>query len=248
MIFPPELIRNINSGRCFALVGAGPSCELGYPSWAELARSVHDHLKSSGKIKDQPAYDSFASNRDYPAFFRQAELDAGSRDALITILREYLKPKAGRHGYIYEFLTGWPFACYLTTNYDNELSDRLKKEKHFFQVLQNRLPDFQSLRDSVSNVILKLHGDLDHPRDLVLTSRDYDRVSVGEPYFRTRLRAAMEMFDLFIIGHSLSDFDLGLVLREAKQTVSARNPIYMTAPDINTGVAREYSKATILFS
>jgi hypothetical protein len=77
----------------------------------------------------------------------------------------------------------------LTTNYDNELFDRLKKGKHFFQQLQNGLVDFQQLRDSVSNVILKLHGDLDHPRELVLTSRDYDRVSIAEPYFRTRLRA-----------------------------------------------------------
>jgi hypothetical protein len=50
----------------------------------------------------------------------------------------------------------------------------------------------------------------------------------------------MEMFDLFIIGHSLTDFDLDLVLREAKQTVSARNPIYMTAPGINSGMSREY--------
>src|SRR6266566_3396975 len=28
-----RLIHAINTGRCFALVGAGPSSELGYPSW-----------------------------------------------------------------------------------------------------------------------------------------------------------------------------------------------------------------------
>lgn len=96
------------------------------------------------------------------------------------------------------------------------------------------------MRDGVTHVVLKLHGDLDHPTDLVLTSRDYDRISVGTDYFRIKLRALMETFDLLIVGHSLSDFDLDLVLREAKQTAAAHNPIYMTAPGATTAMEHEF--------
>ena len=36
----PRLVEKLNTGRCFALIGSGPSCEVGYPSWHELAKDV----------------------------------------------------------------------------------------------------------------------------------------------------------------------------------------------------------------
>ena len=36
-MFDKDLIRKINNGRCVAFVGSGPSCEIGYPSWEQLA-------------------------------------------------------------------------------------------------------------------------------------------------------------------------------------------------------------------
>ena len=239
-MLPPELIRNILSGRCFALVGSGPSCEMGYPSWARLAELIHGELEAAGKITDPATYADFASRRRYPELFRQAEIDSGGRDRLIALVRKHLVPTPLAQAHIYHYLTRWPFACYLTTNYDDELFVHLKRNKHYFKVLQNRREDFQVMRDGVTNVVLKLHADLDHPADIVLTSRDYDRISVGTDYFRVKLRALMEMFDILIVGHSLSDFDLDLVLKEAKRTAAAHNPIYMIAPGTTKAMEREF--------
>lgn len=66
MVFPPQLIRNILSGRCFALVGSGPSCEVGYPSWGRLAEVIHGELSAAGKVTDATAYADFLSKRQYP--------------------------------------------------------------------------------------------------------------------------------------------------------------------------------------
>jgi hypothetical protein len=213
---------------------------MGYPSWARLAELIHGELEAAGKITDPATYADFASRRRYPELFRQAEIDSGGRDRLIALVRKHLVPTPLAQAHIYHYLTRWPFACYLTTNYDDELFVHLKRNKHYFKVLQNRREDFQVMRDGVTNVVLKLHADLDHPADIVLTSRDYDRISVGTDYFRVKLRALMEMFDILIVGHSLSDFDLDLVLKEAKRTAAAHNPIYMIAPGTTKAMEREF--------
>jgi len=45
-----QLVKNISSGRCFLIVGAGASVSLGYPSWKELAKAV---FNSIGKDNSQ---------------------------------------------------------------------------------------------------------------------------------------------------------------------------------------------------
>ena len=174
--------------------------------------------------------------------FRQVEIDTGGRDRLLSLVRKHLKASPRHRGYIYEYLAKWPFACYLTTNYDDELFVHLKPTGQYFTTLQNRREDFQVMRDGVTNVILKLHGDLDHSSELILTSRDYDCISVGTEYFRVRLRAVLETFNVLIVGHSLTDFDLDLILKEAKQTAALHNPIYMVAPGVSTYQQREYQE------
>ena len=41
-MFDPHLIAKLNRGGCFALVGSGPSTEMGYPTWGELALSTYE--------------------------------------------------------------------------------------------------------------------------------------------------------------------------------------------------------------
>jgi hypothetical protein len=78
-----DLVRLINRGRCFALVGSGPSCEMGYPSWESLARQVYESVQRTCSGCDCTSYDSFLTRKDYPAVFRQAEVDMGARERLV---------------------------------------------------------------------------------------------------------------------------------------------------------------------
>jgi len=83
-MFDPRLIEAINTGRCFALVGSGPSCELGYPSWGKLAKDTYDQLCSLGKVQDHVSYNKLLADRKFPELFRQAEIDAGGRVELVN--------------------------------------------------------------------------------------------------------------------------------------------------------------------
>ena len=60
-MFDPDLIRNINLGRCFVLIGSGPSTEMGYPSWERLAKEVWEKVLRTGRVVDQKSFDEFIS-------------------------------------------------------------------------------------------------------------------------------------------------------------------------------------------
>ena len=242
-MFDRHLIRKINSGRCFALVGSGPSCEAGYPSWSKFAKLTYEELKKRKLASDSNSYEKYLSEKKYPEFFRQVERDLGNdREALVHLLKPLLTPISKKHSVLYEFISKWPFACYITTNYDDELENYLAKGREHFSVVRNSHQDFYVWRDGVSHVIQKLHSDLNNPCDVIITSADYRRVYVEDQgkYFRDRLCDIFTMFDILIIGHSLSDPDIDHVLQVAKKMIPPQHPIYMIAADFSKADEKEF--------
>lgn len=241
-MFDPRLVRAINSRRCFVLVGSGLSCEIGYPSWDCLARDTYSQMVTMGVATDAPSYERYLESRKLPELFRHAEIDFGDRIKLLELVKRLLLPARRRKGVLYEVICKWPFACYLTTNFDNELSTHLEQLGEHFTVLRNRKKDFYPIRDGASHLIQKLHSDLDHPDEVVLTSSDYRRLYIDDDsrYFVDKLRQVFEMFDILIIGHSLTDPDIDYIVQLARKTASPHHPIYMIAADYSKADEREF--------
>ena len=238
-----RLIATINSGRCFALVGSGPSCDAGYPSWRELSQMACERLSTKGRMSDRGSYEKFLHEEKYPELFRQIERDLDDdRMALAELLKPLLVQKRSHHGFLYDLLCKWPFAGYLTTNYDNEIANRLLSMNEHYQVIRNRPSDFHVWHEGVSRIIQKLHSDLDHPSEAVITSADYRRLYIESSgaYFREALCRVFATFSVFIVGHSLSDPDLDYVLSLAKVQRGAQHPIYMVAADFSRADEYEY--------
>ena len=237
-----RLVASINTGRCFALVGSGPSCEMGYPSWGTLASKTFEYLESNNKADDIAAYKAYLTAKTYPEFFKLAAYDIGGKSALCKFLKQLLVPAPGGTDVIYDLLARWPFACYLTTNYDDEIHKHLEAAGHNYVTRRHRPEDFAAIRHDTTGLIVKLHGDLDHPTEAVLTSDDYHQLGVAPTgdYFRSKLRSIMEMFDVCIVGHSLGDQDLRLILEAAKDTSSPHHPSFMITADMTRGQQREY--------
>ena len=242
-MFDPDLIHKINNGRCFVLIGSGPSSEIGYPSWEKLTKDVWAEVLRAKPTADQPSFDQFVARKDFPAALRQAEVELGNRTALISVVQKVFVPVARSVAHpIYEYLAKWPFACYLTTNYDNEIQKALKALNVYFQAVSNSIQDLALLRDGAGNLIVKLHADLTAPARMVLTSQDYNTLisaPEGDP-FRARLRQIFETFNILVVGHSMSDPDLQLVLATAKHSASADHPIFMIVANAAAGDEREF--------
>ena len=131
-----DLIRIINGGRCMVLVGSGVSCDLGYPSWQQLAESTVRRLEQLDKIRDEESYTHLLTEKQFPELFRQAERDlADDRLALVEVLKPLLVPSKARPGRLYELIARWPFAGYLTTNFDDELANHLSRFPEHFEAI-----------------------------------------------------------------------------------------------------------------
>ena len=111
-----------------------------------------------------------------------------------------------------------------------------KKFRVFYKTLQKSTrEDFSLLRHDAAGFVVKLHSDLDHPERAVITSADYARLLTPEyKYFQDKLKSIFEMFDVLIIGHSLTDPDLSLIL-QFERTPRALSILFFLWPRISQG-------------
>ena len=242
-MFDRELVRKINRGRCFAFVGAGPSIEVGYPSWRRLAESVRNKVFSLVPDADRPTYERFLTGTAYPELLRQAETDLGGRLRLLEVLKECMCQNTNTgSASMYKYLARWPFAVYLTTNFDDELHKSLRAAGQHFQVVGNTKDDLALLRNGVSHLIVKVHSDLEHPNDVVLTSLDYDRIlnSTDGSRLLDRLKTVFATFDIVVVGHSMTDPDVRLALAAARPTASPIHPVFMLLANPTAGEISQY--------
>lgn len=225
------------------MVGAGPSCELGYPSWGKLADEIFKKVLEIKSDIDTETYEKYIIQKQYPELFRQAELDFGSRSELVKQISEVLTIPTSKvnPNSIYSILTKWPFSCYLTTNFDDELKRHLDNMGVSYKVMNNSPDEMSLIRADATNMIVKIHSSLRDPEHAVITSIDYDGL-ITKPeynYFREKVKNLFVNFDILIIGHSFHDPDIQLLLRIAKNDISVLHPVFMILNNCTEGEKRD---------
>jgi hypothetical protein len=230
-----DLVRALNSGRCFALIGSGPSCEIGLPSWKTLAIQAVEYAKliKGESISEQITPLLTKIPPDYPRVFEELALAIGI-GPLAGWLVERMKIGVTK-GKIYEYIASWPFACYLTTNYDGCLKDALNQIDIPVVTKLNRQEDMVLLRSDAKDLIFKIHGEPSSPDTLVLTSTQYEMVRKDptKAYWREKMSALLHMTDIVIIGYSASDPDFRDQLERAKDIAAPDHPVFMFASGLS---------------
>jgi len=235
-----SMVRAINSGRCFAVVGAGPSCEIGLPPWRTLAESAIKQLKKDIHRTEIDQCDKLLSQSNYPAIFSVVAKTIGL-DSLVKFVNKALVT-SHLNGQVYPFIARWPFSVYLTTNYDDYLNEFLTKESIPFITKHNSLSDFRLLRAESKGLIFKIHGDCSTKDDIVLTKEQYIEFQKADSrkYWREKIRSVLHMVNVVLIGYSASDPDFKDQLELAKEIASPDHPIFMFAADITLEDIRKY--------
>ncbi len=229
MIIERDLIRALNSGTAIALVGAGASIDVGLPNWSQLAWEATSLLSKEKFGELRSKIEALINSGKQPEVFSIICQDVGI-DKIADWLQNELK--AFRHeGNIYPIVANWPFANYLTTNYDNALVYFLKKGGVPAVERFNSPEDFKELHADTKNVVFKIHGDPRKPDDLILTSEQFDKFTKDEKrrYWVAKITSLLHMHRVVIIGYSLSDPYFRELLETAKQFSSPARPIYIFA-------------------
>ena len=156
-----DLLEKLIKGNAIALIGSGPSSAMGYPSWEELARKTYEIAKNSGYRIDEESFHQHIEKKEFAKAFSCLQ-DTVPRDEMLCFMRLCLVPSTEcGSDEIYKILTRWPFICYLTTNFDDEIQAHLRgNNKNNFHTFLNGCDDFRIFRSDMKDYIFKIHGSL----------------------------------------------------------------------------------------
>jgi len=99
----------------------------------------------------------------------------------------------------------------VTTNYD-KLAEELTGESE----CQSLAPGLPIPRSSANVKVYHVHGSIDSPDNMVITSEDYFRFINGDSYFSRKLSTVLHENTVVILGYSLGDTNLKAIISDYK--------------------------------
>jgi hypothetical protein len=196
--FPQPFLDDLVKGRCIPFIGAGFSKNADIPNgmkmplWDELGRELAKQIPYYDYINAMDAISAFEHE------YSRAKLVEQLSDLLLV---NYVKP-----GITHKAFCALPFDIVCTTNLEFLL------ERGYESIHRYCCPIVEEDRLSVTTNgpgvnLLKIHGDIHHPKHLVVTEDDYDLFIERNPLFATFISNLLILRTALFIGYSLEDPD-----------------------------------------
>jgi hypothetical protein len=210
--FPKVLLDDLVKGRWLPVVGAGMSLNAKLPPparmplWGELGKAFADELLDYSPTSVLDGISAY-------------EHEFG-RARLIERLAELLHLEQAQPGNAHREFCTLPFDIVCTTNFDFLLEKQYDVERQDNRTVHPVVDEDQlsiNITDT-GTLLLKLHGDLRHPKRLVVTEADYDGFLNNYPLIATYLSNLLITKTAVFIGYSLDDPDF----RQIWQVVTSR--------------------------
>lgn len=199
------------AGRLVLFLGAGVSRGAGLPGWGELL----DRLAQSAEL----------SSDEQAALRRLNELDRariiGRRlaDQRRNLGNEVAAMLESRHlSLAHALLASLPVAEAVTTNYDDLFELACDAAGRPVAVLPYQ-PVSGELR-----WLLKLHGSVSHPDDIVLTREDYLRYADRRAALAAIVQAMLITRHMLFVGFSLTDDNFHRIVDDVRKAIRGHNP------------------------
>jgi len=217
MHVPDALIDNLRNGICIPWCGAGFSKAKGLPDWLELVRSIIRECKRNGLGDVEETELNTLLGRghlDEVADYCRDFLGEGSYRAFLQTTFSCDDDIHDWHNALLEL----PFPAVFTSNYDKVI------EKSYVAKFR-KLPVVWTNHDTISLwrshaaksfFVLKVHGHIDRPETVVLTSKDYtNHIFANAPFMHFVQRVFLSNSILFM-GTSLNDVYIKRILEETR--------------------------------
>jgi hypothetical protein len=209
-IFPQEIkafvqsyVEELINDNAAIFAGAGLSASLGYVNWKELLRGI-----AEGLDLDVDRETNLVALAQYHYNERKNRTELNRR-----IVAEFSDIRAPSKNH--RILARLPISAYWTTNYDKMIETALRSAgkvvdvKHEVAQLKTTIPN----RDVV---LYKMHGDVDHPEDAILTKDDYEGYFRKHEPFVTTLSGHLTSKTFLFLGFSFSDPNIDYVMSRVR--------------------------------
>lgn len=220
----PALDAALRDKACVVFVGAGLSTGAGLPSWNDLiARLSRDLGIDPGNV----------DHLDLAQWYREQF----GNDRLADVLRSTFSV-TGVPTLAHYLLMGLPVRHVITTNYDHLLERTLTALKRHPQPVVRQADVAHTGGAGV--YVVKLHGDAEHPADIVLSRDDYHAFFEQRPAMALLLEGLLLNQTFFFVGYSLRDPNFRQIFsRIARMLRESRRPAFATTFDTQ-GSKAEY--------
>lgn len=146
---------------------------------------------------------------------------SGGRGKLNDTIREEFSPLT-KPTLNHSILASLPIETYWTTNYDNLMEKALEEA--------NKLPDIKITSNNLNTsplyadaIVYKMHGDIQHVDNAVLTKHDYETYDKKYAFFREILESDLLSKTFLFLGLSFSDPNLNYVLAHLSSMLNSSN-------------------------
>jgi len=202
-IFINKFVKELEEENAAIFAGAGLSISAGFVSWKGLLTPIAHAL---GLNID--AETDLISIAQYHLNEKQSRSDLNQE-----LIEQFSRGHVASDNH--RILARLPIKTYWTTNYDKLIEDTLTSV--------GKIPDVKYTVDQLKNtkpkrdaLVYKMHGDIDHPDDAVLTKDDYERYSSTREPFATALRGDLVSKTFLFLGFSFTDPNLDYILSRVR--------------------------------
>ena len=236
-----DLIDVINSGNAWAFIGSGVSADAGLPAWKGLFEGVLESVGNESARTD-PAMQRHVSERRYASAFGRLTTILGREVVVAEVGRRLQRGVPGR---LVRSLADWPFAGYVTTNYDSLIETALReRNESVWLPVGNTDAEVRKVSGDARRLVWHVHGALalmPEKSDLVLTEKDYDHIYLNGSPLLTQMRALLAQRRVVFFGFGFSDPEVLRLLKVVGLMCSPAAPAYAFvsgAPDESADVNR----------
>ena len=205
--FLTKYLRELEEGNAAVFIGAGMSVSAGYVDWAKLLSPLAREIGLD--IDRETDFVSLAQ------FYVNAKGGRGSINQQIIDMVPALPRPSENHN----LLARLPLETYWTTNYDQLIETALRNA--------GRVPDVKYTVEQLATtkrnrdaVIYKMHGDVDHPSNAILTKDDFEKYGDEFQPFVNALQGDLVERTFLFLGIGFNDPNLDHVLSRVRAKFS----------------------------
>jgi len=198
-IFIRDFVKDLNEETASIFAGAGLSAPAGFVNWTELMAEIAQDLGLDiNNEKDLVSLAQFHVNENQT----RSKLNR-------KILEEFTEDAQETDNH--KIIARLPLSSIWTTNYDQLLEKAFFKENKVVDVkyTKNQLLTTKPKRDIV---IFKMHGDVNHPDEAIITKEQYEQYHYTHEPFINALAGELTTKTFLFIGFSFTDPNLDYVL------------------------------------
>lgn len=240
--WPKMLLKGLAYDNLTILFGAGIPYEFDFPLWDKLVDLIFEEIKSELNSSETLEIQEYIKAKDYLNVIEILS-HKNQEEVIDFINNQFYKDDFDREkveNSNEKLLFDLNANVYLTTNVDNSLEEVKglagKKAANIYSYkndndIRDKLISHNSEKDPL---IVRLHGELKEYSSLIFTQSQYSKLNKKDLFvFKQLLPSLFLVTTVLIIGYSISDPDIQLILEKTTKIKGKRNNIFFINVDPN---------------